>query len=139
MEHETGWKPIPLSLKIVSVLYLFWIIMSAMRLGQIYEAGIPILGVMTTGFTPVIVAFLLDVAGPAIFLFGLWKRFGWAWGFTLAFMSLFVLNSAFAFVTLREDLGVPAILIPTAVILGFIVVVFTNKDYFQPRVPSQAT
>ena len=53
-------------------------------------------------------------------------------------MSLFVLNSAFAFVTLREELGVPAVLIPSAVILGFFAVVFTNKDYFQPGVPSHA-
>ena len=82
------------------------------------------------------VSFLLDVAGPVIFLVGLWNRIGWVWGFALGFMSLFVLNSLAAFVTLRDELGVPAILIPSAVILFFLAVVLVNKEHFQSRVPS---
>ena len=136
MKRETGWRPIPLSLKIVSVLYVPWVLGSIMRLGQIYESGIPVLGVMTSGLIPLSVAFLLDVAGPVIFLFGLWNRIGWVWGFALGFMSLFVLNSVAAFVTLRDELGVPAILIPSAVILFFLAVVLVNKEHFQSRVPS---
>jgi len=107
---QTGWKPIPLSLKILSVLFVLWIIGSVMNISARYELGLPFFGMWVTGIIASVIVLLLDIVGPIAFLFGLWNRKSWALPVAYTYMGIFILNSAVALFTVREQLGLMPIL-----------------------------
>ena len=110
---EIGWKPIPLPLKILFVVLILWAIGAVMNLPNLLENSLPLFGNFVSGATAVLVVLLLDIIGPATFLYALWNRKPWAAKWAFAYMGIFILNSTVAFFTLREELGLPQILIPT--------------------------
>jgi hypothetical protein len=129
---ETGWKPIPLPLKILFVVLILWAIGAVMNLPNLLEKnGLPLFGNFVYGVSAALVVLLLDIVGPAIFLFAVWSRKSWAANWAYAYMGLFVLNSTVAFFTVRDELGLPQILIPTIAVLIFLSVIFWKRDYFE--------
>jgi len=130
-EAEKGWKPIPLPLKILSALFVLWSIGAIMNLPNLLENGLPLFGNFVYGATAIFVVLLLDIIGPMGFLFALWQRKPWGviWAFT--YIGLFILNSVIAFVAVREQLGVPQILVPAIVSAVFIAVIFWKRHYFE--------
>ncbi len=129
-KKQKGWKPIPLPLKVLSVVLIFWAAGSAMNLPNLLENGLPLLGVFVYGMTALVVVLLLDIIGPLIFLFALWNRKSWATKWAFTYLGIFILNSAVAFITVREQLGLPLILVPTFVSIIFFAVIFWQRDYF---------
>ena len=69
--RQAGWKPIPLALKILSVVMVLWAIGSAMNLPNLLESGLPLLGSFVYGRTAFLVVLFFDFIGPAIFLYAL--------------------------------------------------------------------
>ena len=129
MEKQTGWKPIPLSLKILSVIFVLWIIGSFLNAPNSFQ-GIPFFGIVLTGWTALIVPLLLDVVGPVTFLYGLWHRKSWAPIWALSYISIFILQSIVALFTAREQFGFYPILIPMIVSMIFIIMIYLSKSYF---------
>ena len=127
---ETGWKPIPLPLKILFVVLILWAIGAVMNLPNLLENGLPLFGNFVSGVTAGLVVLLLDIIGPATFLYALWNRKPWAAKWAFAYMGIFILNSAVAYFTLRQELGLPQILIPSIASLVFLSVIFWKRDYF---------
>lgn len=127
---QKGWKPIPLPLKVLSVVFILWSVGAAMNLPNLYKNGLPLFGTFVYGPTAFLVVMLLDIIGPLTFLFALWNRKPWAakWAFT--YIGIFILNSVVAFFTVRDQLGLPQILVPTTVSLIFLAVIFWKRDYF---------
>ena len=78
IEKEKGWKPIPLPLKVLSVVFILWMIGSVMNLSNLYENGMPLFGNFVFGMKATILPLLLDITGPLTFLFALWTRKAWA-------------------------------------------------------------
>ena len=120
---EIGWKPIPLPLKILFVVFILWLVGSAMNLPNLFQNGLPLLGNFVYGMTAALIVLLLDVIGPVTFLFALWNRKSWAAKWAFAYIGIFILNNTIAFFTVREELGLPQLLVPTIASLIFLAVI----------------
>lgn len=124
LKQDRGWNPIPIPLKILFVAIVLWSVGSVMNLPILLETGLPLLGVFVRGTSAFLVVLLLDIIGPLIFLFALWNRKSWTAKWAFFYIGLFIINSAVAFFTVREQLGLPQILVPTIVSILFLAVVF---------------
>jgi len=131
MLKEKGWKPIPLSLKILSVFLALWVLGSFMALPGRYELGLPFFGVWVSGLFASLIVLVLDIVGPITFLFGLWSRKSWAVPVAFTYIGIFVLNSLVALFTVREQLGLMSILIPSLVNIIFLTVIYMKRSYFK--------
>jgi len=132
---EKGWKPIPLPLKILFVVFLLWISGAVMNIPYFYEKGMPLFGTFVYGLSATILPLLLDFIGPVTFLYALWSRKSWAAYWAFAYNGVFILNNTIAFFTVREELGLPQILVPTIASLVFVAVIFWKQSYFE-RIPN---
>jgi len=130
-KEETGWKPIPLPLKILSVVFVLWLVGALMNLPNLYENGMPLFGTFVYGMKAALLPLLLDFIGPVAFLFALWNRKSWATYWAFAYNGVFIFNNTVAFFTVREELGLPQILVPTMASLVFLAVIFWKRDYFK--------
>jgi len=130
MKKQTGWKPIPLSLKIIFVVFILWSIGSIVNLQNLLKLGLPFFGVFVYGITASIIVLLLDIVGPMTFLFGLWNRKSWAVPFALSYIAFFTLNATVAFFTVREQLGLMQILIPLLANVIFFTIIYRSRSYF---------
>lgn len=129
---QNGWKPIPLALKVLFVLFVLWMVGAVMNLPNLYENGMPVFGTFVYGINAAMMPLFLDFIGPGIFLFALWTRKPWAALWAFAYNGIFILNNTVAFFTLREALGLPQILVPTIASLVFVAVIFSKRRYFEP-------
>jgi len=128
-KKEKGWKPIPLSLKILFVVFVLWSVGSVMNLPNLFENGLPLFGNFVYGITAALIVLLLDIIGPMTFLFALWNRKSWAAKWAFSYIGIFILNSAVALFTVREELGLPQILVPTIASIIFLVVIYWQRNY----------
>ena len=131
VKKERGWKPIPLPLKIFFVVFILWSVGSVMNLPNLFENGLPLFGNFVYGMTAALIVVLLDIIGPMIFLFALWNRKSWAAKWALSYIGFFILNSTVALFTVREELGLPQLLIPTIASIIFFVVIYWKRSYFK--------
>ena len=133
ISKEKGWKPIPLSLKILFVVFILWSIGSVMGISARYELGLPFFGVWVTGIVAGLIVLILDIVAPITFLFALWKRLSWGSTFALFYIAIFILNSIVAFFIFREQLGLTQILIPTIANIVFFAVIYKKRRYFERK------
>jgi len=131
MKKEKGWKPIPLSLKILFVVFILWSIGTVLNLSNLYQSGLPLLGIFTYGIVASLIAILLDIVGPMTFLYALWNRKSWAPKWALSYIGFFILNSIVALFTVREELGLVQILVPTIASVIFFAVIYWKRGYFK--------
>jgi len=129
---EEGWKPIPLPLKMLSVVLVFWLFGSVMNLPNLYANGMPLFGSIVYGINAAVLPLLVDIVGPVLFLIALWSRKTWAVYWAFAYNGIFILNNIIAGFTLREELGLPQILVPTIASFIFLTVIFWKRKYFNP-------
>ncbi|OUS07087.1 hypothetical protein A9Q96_07185 [Rhodobacterales bacterium 52_120_T64] len=130
VKEAKGWKPIPVPLKILSVVFVLWTVGAVMNMPNLMENGLPFLGVFVYGAKALIVVLILDVVGPMTFLFALWNKKPWATRWAYAYNGIFILNNAVAFFRFRDQLGLPQILVPTIASILFIIVIYWKRDYF---------
>ncbi|NKB98889.1 MAG: hypothetical protein GKR90_10410 [Pseudomonadales bacterium] len=102
-----------------------------MNLPNLVSNGMPVMGVFVYGPLAAVVPILLDFIGPGVFLFALWYRKPWGPLWALSYIGLFILNNLVALLSVREVLGLPAILGPTIVAGIFLAVIFWQRDYFR--------
>ena len=131
MEKEIGWKPLPLSIKILFVVLVLWIIGSLFAIQQRYELGLPFFGQYVYGISASFMVVFLDVLAPVTFLFGLWTRKSWAPLVAYTFMTIFLINGIIALFTFSEQLGLMQILIPNIAELIFLILVYSKRKYFK--------
>jgi len=130
ISKEAGWKPIPLSLKILFVGLTLWIIGSLLAISQRYELGLPFFGFYIYGISASLMVIFLDVLAPITFLFGLWTRKSWAPMVAYLYMEIFLINGIIAIFIFREQLGLAQILIPNIAELIFLIIVYRKRSYF---------
>ncbi len=65
------------------------------------------------------------------FMFALWNRKSWAAKWAFAYIGIFILNNTVALFAVREELGLPQILVPTIASLIFLAVIFWKRNYFK--------
>ncbi len=130
-KKEIGWKPMPLPLKILFVVFVLWLVGSVINLPNLFENGLPLFGNFVYGMTAALIVLLLDIIGPVTFLFALWNRKSWAPIWAFAYIGIFILNSTVALFTVREELGLPQLLVPTIASFIFLAVIFWKRNYFK--------
>ena len=128
--HPTGWKPIPLALKVLSIVMGLWAIGSAMNLPNLMANGLPVLGTFVFGIGALLVVLFLDFIGPLVFFSALWTRKSWGVAWAFFYIGLFILNGIVAFFTVSDQLGFVQILVPNLVSLVFLAVIFWKRSYF---------
>jgi hypothetical protein len=128
--RQIGWRPIPLVLKVLSIVMGLWAIGSAMNLPNLMANGLPVLGAFVLGFGAFLVVLFLDFVGPLVFLYALLnrKRWGVAWAFF--YIGLFIFNGIVALLTVSDQLGLAQILVPNFASLLFLAVIFWKRSYF---------
>ncbi len=102
MEH--GWKPLPLSLKILFVLLTISVVSSFFSLisfqdylsTPIFVLGIEIVGWLTIAY------WLLSIIAHVFLLHAMWMRKHWAWKFGLAVYLFFALTTLLSFLNLQR-------------------------------------
>jgi hypothetical protein len=125
-----GWKPIPLSLKILAIVLVLWLLGALANLPNLLENGLPLMGFFVYSVTAAAVVLILDIIGPLVFLFALWTRKSWAVIWAFAYMGFFIANSVVALFTVRVTLGLLPILIPALVSACFVIVIYRQRGYF---------
>jgi len=125
-----GWKPIPRSLKVLSIVMALWAIGSAMNLPTLMAQGLPVLGNFVFGNTAFLVVLFLDFVGPLVFFYALWNRKPWGVPWAFFYIGLFLLNGAVALFTVVEQLGMVQIAIPNLVSMVFLAVIYWKRSYF---------
>ena len=131
MKIEKGWKPIPLSLKILFIVFIFWSVMTLVTIKFAFDVGYPILGIMFDGVLGLIIAFLLVFLAPLIFVYALWNRYKWGLKFAMTYIGFFIINNAIALASLQEKLGLPQILLPLIANVIFFILIYRRRDYFK--------
>ncbi len=126
-----GWKPIPIVLKIFSILILLWTIGSILNIPQRYSDGLPFFGMFLSGLGAVLVVALLDIFGPLFLLLGIWLRKPWAPIVAYVYMGVFLLNGIIALFTVIDIYGPLPIIIPNLVELLFLIVILFHRKYFK--------
>jgi len=127
---ETGWKPIPMALKVLFIVLVLWSFGAVMNLPNLLNTGLPLFGVFVDGMPAFLVVLLLDFIGPLTFLYALWNRKEWAAKWAYSYIGIFILNSVIAFFTVRDQLGVAQILVPTLASAIFVAVIYWKRHYF---------
>lgn len=131
MSEERGWKSLPISLKILFVVLVLWVIGSVMAIPARFEMGLPFFGVFVYGLLAGIIVFALDIAAPISFLYALWMRKPGGVPVAYLYMGIFILNSVIVLFTHREELGLMPILIPAMVTAVFLLITYTQRNYFR--------
>ncbi len=140
-----GWKPLPLILKIFSILIFVWTIGSIINI-LIFQNHSP--GILFTLFWLVrplfsfeffsIIIFFDSFSFPLLTLFlliGIWLRKSWTPIFAYLYLGLFVLTTL-SFILNIGVLGIPRTLlrIPSHIVkLSFLIIVLAYRSYFKPR------
>lgn len=133
--RETGWKPLPLSLKILLVVTGLSIIASIFAFGK---APTALFGFLLTGVPGIIASIVLNLLAPGIMFFSVLKRLPWAWKYSLAYLGFFLANGLIGFAVFITSSGVKDIagitilmLFVLAIELGLLIAVFRQKRYFE--------
>ena len=124
-----GWKPLPLSLKILSIVLLLWAVMSIAVLVMVPEREIAFFGFLLTGTAGAIVVLILDFISPLLFLYAMWKKLKWGANFGMLYNGIFILNSIVALFTYREVFG-NAIYFPLIASMIFFYIIYIERSYF---------
>ena len=128
---KKGWKPIPISLKILIVVFILWALGSLFGIPLRFETGLPFLGVFVYGLTASLIVLFLDIVAPITFIFAVWNRKTWTTYFAFSYIGFFIINSVVAIFTVREQLGLMPILIPLLINIVFLIVIYKSKNYFK--------
>ncbi len=124
-----GWKSLPLSLKILSIVLLLWAIMSINVLFMMPNREIAFFGFMLSGVAAKIVVLLLDFISPLVFLFASWKRLKWGAKFGMLYNGIFILNSVIAFFLFKDVFG-NAIYFPLVASIIFFYIIYKERNYY---------
>jgi len=124
-----GWKPLPLSLKILSIILLLWAAMSVAVLVMMPDRKIAFFGFLLTGTNANIVVLILDFISPLLFLYAMWNKIKWGANFGMLYNGIFILNNLVALFTFKEVFG-NSIYFPLIVSLIFFFIIYRERSYF---------
>lgn len=125
----SGWKPLPISLKILSVILFLWALMSISVVIMMPEREIAFFGFMLTGVAAAIPVLILDVISPFLFLYAMLKRLKWAANFGMLYNGIFILNNIVVFFTMKEVVA-NAIYFPLIASSIFFLIIYRQRNYF---------
>jgi len=144
-----GWKPLPLSLKIIVILLILGSIASVFSIDTISKTGYSLLGFLTYGLTAVIFLILLNILCPIILLIAFWNKYYWAWKFGIVYFGFILLNGLLSLIGVSKKIELFTSQIPiifpsririiyiSAIFLGtlintiFLIIIYKKRSYFE--------
>lgn len=124
-----GWEPLPLSLKVISLLLLIDMLGALLSLGTDNISGFFLLGTILTGALAIGAIALVKILANIVFLAAIWKRYNWGWNYGMIYLGYFALNTLIAFT--HPSAPIFILVIEIIVNLLFIVIFIRAKDYFE--------
>ena len=132
---EYGWKPLPLAFKIFFGFLLLETLSSLALLG---DGAFFVFGFLLQGAPATALILLLKVAGAAVLLAGLWKRWSWAWKYAELYLLFFFVNEianlATAYSSFHATFTLPSVAAALAMLAAnaiFMAIFFRRRDYFE--------
>ncbi len=135
--RQKGWKPLPISLKILFVIYLisivvgFFPLLLSLLIGEFPE--IPFFGIRVSGIISLFLYSLMLFAGVA-FLIVLWNRYDWGWVYGMVFLSFLVIDGLVSIIFDKSTFQNTTLIIsalPGFIFqLIFLFVLYKHKKYF---------
>ena len=129
MKNTTGWKPMPIQLKVVFILNIIWAFGTLSSLQMMHQLGLPLFGSFIYGYSANIVQLIWDIIAPLSLCYALWYAKSWGTKLALTYLGLFLLNGAIAFALFRQQLGLAMILMPNLIALVLLILVYTKRNY----------
>lgn len=124
-----GWKPLPISLKVLFVVLLLWVMMTIAVLISMPEREIAFFGMLLKGMPATAVVLLLDIISPLLFLYTAWRRIKWGAMFGMLYNGIFIINNLVALFLFAEVFG-NGIYFPLVASIIFFSVIFKERKYF---------
>jgi hypothetical protein len=124
-----GWKPLPLSLKILSIVLLLWVLMSISVVVAMPEREIALFGLLLQGAPATTVVLLLDIISPLIFIYSAWKKLKWGANFGMLYNAVFNVNCIVSLFLFRDLFG-NGIYFPLIASAIFLFIIYKERNYF---------
>ena len=99
---ETGWNPLPTSLKVITIFLGIGILSSVYSLFSGSSFGYSLLGFYISGITGLLLIILINILGVLLFLRGIWKRNSWTWKYGISMFSFFIVNGLLSVRTIPQ-------------------------------------
>ena len=125
----TGWKALPILLKILFVVLLLWAMMSIAVIITMPEREIAFFGLLLKGISGNAIVLLLDVIAPLVLVYSMLKRLHWGATFGMLYNGVFILNNIVALFMFRDIFG-NGIYFPLIASIIFFTIIFKERKYF---------
>lgn len=99
-KRETGWKPLPLSIKVIFVFLCIGLVSQLNSLFSVYQYGYGFFGVYAHGVMAVLLAVLFPLAAQFFLVLGIWKRESWVSWYGWLFYLVLILFSLLSLINL---------------------------------------
>ena len=97
---ETGWKPMPVIIKIIWIIMIVNASLSLFTLISVYSQGTDLVGITFYGLTAVNLVFVINLLLPVLLIVGIYKRFKYIWAAVVVY---------FVFIAVDALLSIPLI------------------------------
>ena len=93
---ETGWKPMPVIIKIVWIIMIVGASLSLFTLISAYSQGTDLVGIAFYGLTAVNLVFVINLLLPVLLIVGIYKRFKFIWAAVVVYFVLIAVDALFS-------------------------------------------
>ena len=93
---ETGWKPMPVIIKIVWIIMIVGASLSLFTLISAYSQGTDLVGITFYGLTAVNLVFVINLLLPVLLIVGIYKRFKFIWAAVVVYFVLIAVDALFS-------------------------------------------
>ena len=93
---ETGWKPMPVIIKIVWIIMIVGASLSLFTLIGVYSQGTDLVGITFYGLTAVNLVFVINLLLPVLLIVGIYKRFKFIWAAVVVYFILIAVDALFS-------------------------------------------
>ena len=151
-KRRTGWKPLPISLKVLFVILVIGFFSSIRYVSSIKISGYPLFGINILGISGMAIFILLNFAASLLFLYGMWRREKATAWYGIGYFLFFMVNGLISLTTLRARIplikqqfgfefpgmdefiynsSVIGILIGVVINFIFLALIYANRKYFE--------
>jgi hypothetical protein len=112
MNRPTGWKPLPIVLKIIWILLLIGAVSSIMGVFSAPKVGFTFLGFDLYGKWAANAMFFSSILLPVLLLIAMMRRFRWTWIYGVGMYVLVIVNGLMSIKTLDKTVEIFMQLLP---------------------------
>lgn len=106
MRRETGWKPMPLSIKVIFILLCIGVAGYLNNFFGVYQYGYSFFGLYTRGVFAILLSLLFPLAAQVILLIGLWRRASWVGWYGFVFYLVLIVFSLLSLMNVDQLINV---------------------------------